>query len=133
MLGLGSGDRVLSIGAALLVLMGAGGAAGDGANGYAGVSDRRTTDWTGLYIGGQLGGTWSDVDWTQTNANYFNTLGPAVVGSDSGFSPSGAIGGIVGGYNYQAGHWASSPRRRAICPRRAPAPSSRPSTRSAPR
>jgi outer membrane immunogenic protein len=62
-------------------------------------------DWTGFYLGGQLGGAWSTIDWTQTIANYFNTLGPAVVGTDSGFDPSGIAGGVLGGYNHQIGQW----------------------------
>ena len=61
-------------------------------------------DWTGFYLGGQLGGAWSTIDWTQTIANYFNTLGPAVVGTDSGFDPSGIAGGVLGGYNHQIDH-----------------------------
>jgi outer membrane immunogenic protein len=63
------------------------------------------TDWTGFYVGGQLGGAWSDIDWTQDVANYFNTLGPTVVGTSSGFNASGVEGGILGGYNYQMDHW----------------------------
>jgi outer membrane immunogenic protein len=64
-----------------------------------------STDWTGFYIGGQLGGAWSDDDWTQTNANFFNTLGPTVLGTDTRFDASSAAGGILGGYNHQMGHW----------------------------
>jgi len=61
--------------------------------------------WTGFYIGGQVGGAGSDVDWRYQNANYFNTLGPVVVGSTFDQAPGGIIGGVHGGYNYQAGVW----------------------------
>lgn len=61
-------------------------------------------DWSGAYIGGKLGGAWSDVSWSQ-NANYFTTLGPAVVGTDSSFAPSGFAGGIIVGTNWQHGRW----------------------------
>jgi outer membrane immunogenic protein len=71
------------------------------------VSDRQgvVADWSGFYIGGQLGGAWSDLDWQYQNANYFNTLGPVVVGNNFSQGPSGVIGGILGGYNYQTGPW----------------------------
>ena len=26
---------------------------------------QNVTDWSGVYIGGKLGGAWSDIDWTQ--------------------------------------------------------------------
>ena len=32
------------------------------------------TDWSGFYIGGKLGGAWSDINW-HTDANVFNTGG----------------------------------------------------------
>lgn len=63
------------------------------------------TDWSGFYIGGQLGGAWGDVDWTQGNANYFNTVGAAIVGSESSFEASGFTGGILGGFNIQSENW----------------------------
>lgn len=66
--------------------------------------DRDSTDWSGVYVGGKLGGLWSDVGWSQ-NTNYFTTLGPTVVGTDSSFAPSGFAGGIIGGANVQHGQW----------------------------
>lgn len=62
-------------------------------------------NWSGFYIGGQLGGAWGNVDWTQDNANYFNTAGAVVVGRDSSFSPSGFMGGVIGGANIQSDRW----------------------------
>ncbi len=61
-------------------------------------------DWSGFYIGGKLGGAWSDVSWEQ-DPNYFTTLGPAVVGTASSFSPRGVAGGVIGGANVQFGQW----------------------------
>jgi outer membrane immunogenic protein len=61
--------------------------------------------WTGFYVGAQLGGAWTQLDWRYVNANYFNTLGPAVAGTQFDHDPSGVVGGSVGGYNYQMGPW----------------------------
>jgi outer membrane immunogenic protein len=57
--------------------------------------------WHGLYVSGQLGGSWNNSDLTFTNANYFNTLGEDLVGSNFHFEPSGFVGGGAIGYNYQ--------------------------------
>jgi outer membrane immunogenic protein len=62
-------------------------------------------DWSGFYVGGQLGGAWNDIGWNQTNANYFNTNGAIVVGNASGFDSSGVLGGILAGGNIQVGRW----------------------------
>jgi outer membrane immunogenic protein len=93
--------------AMVLLLLGGTLARADGSGPYAvGVSNfRGETDWSGFYLGGQLGGAWSTIDWSQRVANYFNTLGPTVVGTNSGFDASGVEGGILGGYNYQMDHW----------------------------
>jgi outer membrane immunogenic protein len=61
--------------------------------------------WSGFYLGGQLGGAWSEADYRFTNANFFNTLGPVVLGRDFGFDADGVIGGGQLGYNYQTGRW----------------------------
>jgi outer membrane immunogenic protein len=76
----------------------------DGVPGSASRGSHGETDWSGFYLGGQLGGAWSSIDWTQTNANFFNTLGPAVLGTDTGFHASSAAGGVLGGYNHQIDH-----------------------------
>ena len=62
----------------------------------------RAVDWSGFYVGGQLGGAFGDVDWTQGNPNFFNTLGAVVVGTESSFNAGGFTGGIMGGANIQA-------------------------------
>ena len=34
------------------------------------------TTWQGFYVGGALGGAWSNTDWRYDNHNWFNTIGP---------------------------------------------------------
>jgi outer membrane immunogenic protein len=104
----GSGRNLFVAGlAAVATIFGIGGAAADGPRPYAvGSSDLQGhADWSGFYIGGQLGGAWSSTDWNQTNPNYFNTLGATVLGTKSSFESSSAIGGIFGGGNVMLGHW----------------------------
>jgi outer membrane immunogenic protein len=64
-----------------------------------------TPNWSGFYVGGQLGGAWSDMDYRFANPNYFNTLGPVVLGRNFSFDADGVIGGGQLGYNYQTGPW----------------------------
>lgn len=54
-------------------------------------------NWTGFYVGGHVGGAWSDKDWTQTF--------PAGLGNSASFHADGFIGGGQIGYNWQAGSW----------------------------
>ncbi len=63
------------------------------------------TQWGGLYVGGQLGGGWSDADWHYKNPNWFNTIGADLVGTNFGLDGSGVIGGGQLGFNYQSGAW----------------------------
>ncbi len=63
------------------------------------------TQWDGFYIGGQLGGAWSNTDWHYDNHNWFNTIGPALVGTNFDLDGSGVQGGGQGGFNYQSGAW----------------------------
>jgi outer membrane immunogenic protein len=91
---------------AALIFLGGAPASADGMRRIVGVSDLQgATNWSGIYAGGQLGGTWANIDWSQVNPNFFNTLGAAVVGTDSSFDASGVLGGVYGGYNHQVGHW----------------------------
>jgi hypothetical protein len=48
------------------------------------------TRWDGFYVGGQLGGAWSDTDWRYDNHNWFNTIGPALVGTDFDIDVAGS-------------------------------------------
>ncbi len=81
-------------------------AAADGIPGVVMTDSQYLTDWSGIYIGGKLGGTWSDFNW-QTDANVFNTGAGAAAAANTpiGFSPSGVMGGIIGGANLQLGQW----------------------------
>src|SRR5262245_18327953 len=71
--------------------------------------------WTGFYVGGNVGGAWSDWDSTDTAVcpplppnvvNYSPIFGGAIsdinarFGSDR-FRPSGFAGGVQAGYNWQ--------------------------------
>lgn len=57
--------------------------------------------WTGFYGGAQIGGSWSDTD---LSGRMYNNLG--VETGKKGFSPdpSGFIGGLYAGYNYDLGN-----------------------------
>ncbi len=99
----GSGRILITGGlAALALLFGVSIAAADGPRPYlVGATDLQgQTDWTGFYIGGKLGGAWSDIKWRQDNNVFTNADGDEVT-----FSPSGFAGGIMGGGNLQVGHW----------------------------
>lgn len=59
-----------------------------------------SADWTGLYLGGHVGGAWGDID--------TNTTGDSTGWFDSdnvSFSPSGVLGGGQLGYNFQFSSW----------------------------
>ena len=61
--------------------------------------------WGGFYLGGQLGGAWSDTDWRYLNRNWFNTDGALLVINKFGMDGSGMLGGGQAGFNYQSGAW----------------------------
>ena len=86
--------------------MGAGLASADGPRPYLiGATDLQgQTDWTGFYIGGKLGGAWSDIGWSQ-DVNVFTAAGAVPPGTEVSFGPSGFGGGVIGGGNVQVGHW----------------------------
>ncbi len=56
------------------------------------------SDWSGFYIGGKLGGVWSDIGWTENFSEFTDPGGPS-------FSPSSFQGGVFGGGNLQMGNW----------------------------
>jgi outer membrane immunogenic protein len=64
-----------------------------------------SVQWTGFYVGGQLGGAWSESDWRYHNPNWFNTSGPDLLFTRFGFDGNGVIGGGQLGFNYQSGAW----------------------------
>jgi len=59
------------------------------------------TDWSGFYVGGKLGGIWSDAHWSE-NFPEFAAPGGASM------SPGGVAGGVFGGANLQMGNWIFS-------------------------
>src|ERR1041385_7428134 len=63
-------------------------AASDGIPGVVMTDSRYVTDWSGVYIGGRLGGASSNFSWGQDN-NTFNTGGGAPANTPVEFSPSG--------------------------------------------
>lgn len=62
--------------------------------------------WTGIYLGGHVGGIWGDVDTTKTAEGgigfAYDTQG---IGDTLDFSPSGVLGGAQIGYLYQMSSW----------------------------
>lgn len=68
---------------------------------FASADDECCDMWQGFYLCGQLGGAWNDSDLKFVNPNYFNTIGPQVVGRHFAFDPSGFLGGGAIGFNYQ--------------------------------
>lgn len=61
--------------------------------------------WQGIYLGGHLGGAWSDIDWHFIQPNIFNTLGPTVLTTEFNHDDSSLAGGAQLGANYQIDHW----------------------------
>jgi outer membrane immunogenic protein len=56
-------------------------------------------NWTGFYIGGHIGGAWSNVDVSDPTGIF------APAGSSIGMNGTGLLGGGQIGYNWQTGHW----------------------------
>jgi outer membrane immunogenic protein len=79
-------------------------AAADGIPGVVMTDSQYVTDWSGVYIGGRLGGAFSNFSWGQ-DLNTFNSGTPIDPRTPLDFSPSGVTGGITGGANMQLGQW----------------------------
>jgi outer membrane immunogenic protein len=78
-------------------------ATADGIPGVVMTDSQYLTDWSGFYIGGKLGGAFSNLNWQQ-DVNLFTDSGVAR-NTPVQFSPSGIAGGIIGGANLQLGQW----------------------------
>ena len=60
-------------------------------------------NWAGLYVGGQIGGSWTNQSWTNTaKTTVFGDLGP---GQGFGQRGTGVFGGAQLGYNWQASNY----------------------------
>lgn len=70
----------------------------DGIPGVVMTDAQNVTDWSGVYIGGRLGGAWGDVNWSEDSPAFGTNVGAS-------FSPSGLAGGVFGGANLQLGQW----------------------------
>ncbi|MCB1148724.1 MAG: porin family protein [Chlamydiia bacterium] len=57
--------------------------------------------WDGFYLSGLAGSGWCQTDGEFTGPNYFNTLGPSVVGTSFDFNKQGFLYGGALGWNYQ--------------------------------
>lgn len=71
----------------------------DGYRGPAGYVVGPIRNWTGFYIGGNIGGAWSDVEWN--NVNFANL---PFAGERLNEGASGFVGGGQIGYNQQIGY-----------------------------
>jgi outer membrane immunogenic protein len=61
-------------------------------------------NWTGFYVGGDLGGKWAPSTWTTTSTSDF----PGTIVDASfrrNYDPSGFRAGAYGGYNWQVTRW----------------------------
>ncbi|ABD06649.1 outer membrane protein [Rhodopseudomonas palustris HaA2] len=59
--------------------------------------------WTGLYVGGHLGGGWVDETATFVSSTSINLIDP--LGTSYPIDHSGFLGGVQAGYNYQIQNW----------------------------
>jgi outer membrane immunogenic protein len=59
-----------------------------------------SANWSGLYIGGHVGGIWGDIETTNVS-----DTSPWFESDDADFGPSGVIGGGQLGYNFQFSSW----------------------------
>ena len=81
-------------------------AVADGIPGVVMTDSQYLTDWSGFYVGGKLGGAFSNLNWTQ-DANVFSASSGAAAAPNTPleFSPNGIAGGFLGGANLQLGQW----------------------------
>jgi outer membrane immunogenic protein len=93
--------KKLLIGSAMSLVMVAGASA----------ADLRATNWTGFYVGGNAGYTWSASN-TLTNTGtdtagfgLGGALADGAIPSQESLKSNGFIGGLQAGYNRQAGKW----------------------------
>ena len=78
------------LGLLLATLLGTGSAQADG----------HEWNWRGFYVGGQVGGAWTDTNWKWSETDHFVPGGSRLVQESSDW----LAGGILG-YNFQFGRW----------------------------
>jgi outer membrane immunogenic protein len=60
-------------------------------------------DWTGFYVGGNVGYSWGR---SNTTVDFYDSITDALLASPSGsFNMNGVVGGGQAGYNWQRGRW----------------------------
>lgn len=70
------------------------------------------SNWTGLYLGGNIGAAWSTSKWTYPNVNPYDANGPGepILGTINQFSSNGRFSdGFQVGYNYQICQFVMGP------------------------
>jgi outer membrane immunogenic protein len=87
----------LAVAVACALAIGVERASADGIPGVVMTDAQAVSDWSGIYIGGKVGGAWSDINWTE-NFDEFTAGGAS-------FSPSSFQGGGFIGGNLQLGQW----------------------------
>lgn len=70
--------------------------------------------WEGFYINGQLGMGEDRGHAKFTNANFFNTLGPTLLGAHFNHNTQGVVGGGALGYHYQSDYFVAGIEGGAI-------------------
>ncbi len=95
--------RLVAVAAAIFLVVPIS-AEADGIPGAIMTDSQYLTDWSGFYVGGKLGGAFSNITWTQ-DLNAFTALSGVPPNTPIDFSPSGVAGGFLGGANLQLGQW----------------------------
>jgi opacity protein-like surface antigen len=62
-------------------------------------------NWTGIYVGGHMGGGWSDDRWSDPFASKITVTGVDVAGFGDQTHATGPLGGAQIGANWQTGPW----------------------------
>lgn len=69
------------------------------------MGDASPRPWGGFYASALAGEIWTNQTWNHTNFNYFNTIGPTLLGTQFDISTNRFAGGGALGFNYQAKQW----------------------------
>ncbi len=74
-------------------------------------------DWTGLYVGAQVGRGWPSTHWKYLNVNPYDANGPGqpILGTTNNFHRSKVIGGAQLGFNVQFRKFVASLEAACVC------------------